>query len=215
MGAARPCCDSFRAGGRHDPPVPKYGGAGGRKQQIVAEIQEPRLSVPMLAQRYTPTPARCSSGVSCFASPSVPPGRAGSCRLWSRGHPTRRHLVHRRARRRDPAQAAIVQTLRPVRLVAIAPAPEGALGHAQYLRRCRLTRNTATGASVNLFELHQSQPLCLLRPTHPNPPWPGSFLNSTDHLLHGPDISHVSDSLTPPLLTAARPLLHFAGRSNA
>ena len=52
-------------------------------------------SVPMLAQRYTPTPAGCSSGAGCLASLSVPSARAGSCRLWSRGH-----QATRRERRR-------------------------------------------------------------------------------------------------------------------
>ena len=34
------------------------------------------------------------------------------------------HFVHRRAPGRDPAQAAVVETLRALRLVAIAPAPK-------------------------------------------------------------------------------------------
>ena len=40
-------------------------------------------------------------------------------------HP--RHLVHRRAPRREAAQAAVVETVGSLRLVAVAPAPEGAL----------------------------------------------------------------------------------------
>ena len=89
-------------------------------------------------------------------------------------HP--RHFVHRRATCREAAQAAVVETLRAVRLKAIPPAPEGALRDAQDLRRLRLAQHTATGAPANLFELHQSQPLCLLRPAHPNPPWLGNLL---------------------------------------
>ena len=67
-----------------------------------------------------------------------------------RQHP--RHLVHRRAARREAAQAAVVETLRTVGLKAIPPAPEGALRDAQYLRRLRLAQHTATGAPVHLFE---------------------------------------------------------------
>ena len=107
-------------------------------------------------------------------------------------HP--RHFVHRRATCREAAQAAIVETLRAFRLKAIAPAPEGALRDAQDLRRLRLAQHTATGAPVNLFELHQSQPLCLLRPTHPNPPWPGSLLKPDRSSGTWPDISRVTDT---------------------
>ena len=55
-----------------------------------------------------------------------------------RQHP--RHLVHRRAPRRNPAQAAVVETVGALRLVAIAPAPEGPLRHAQHLRRLGLAQ---------------------------------------------------------------------------
>ena len=41
---------------------------------------------------------------------------------------------------RDPAQAAVVETLRALRLVAIAPAPEGPFRHAQHLRRLGLAQ---------------------------------------------------------------------------
>ena len=47
-------------------------------------------------------------------------------------HP--RHLVHRRAPRREAAQAAVVETVGSLRLVAVAPAPEGALRDTQNLR---------------------------------------------------------------------------------
>ena len=103
-------------------------------------------------------------------------------------HP--QHLVDRRAPGRDPAQAAIVETLRPVGLVAIAPAPEGPLRYAQHLRRLGLAQQPCRGPRIHLLELHQSQPLCLLRPTHPNLPWSGCLLKSdrssgtwTGHIL--------------------------------
>ena len=83
-----------------------------------------------------------------------------------------RHLVHAGAARRDPAQTAVVQPLRPLRLVAVAPAPEGPFRNTQNLRRLALAQHTPMGATVNLLELHQSQSLSLLRPTHPVPPWP-------------------------------------------
>ncbi len=46
----------------------------------------------------------------------------------------------------------------------------------QYLRRLQLAQHTTPAATVNLLELHQPQSLCLLRPTHPNPLWPGRLL---------------------------------------
>ena len=76
-------------------------------------------------------------------------------------HP--RHLVHRRAPRREAAQAAVVETVGSLRLVAVAPAPEGALRDTQNLRRLRLAQATPMGAPVNLLELHQSQSLYLVR----------------------------------------------------
>ena len=63
-------------------------------------------------------------------------------------HP--RHLVHRRAPRRDPAQAAVVETVGSLRLVAVAPAPEGALRDTQNLRRLRLAQATPMGAPAKL-----------------------------------------------------------------
>ena len=63
-------------------------------------------------------------------------------------HP--RHLVHRRAPRREAAQAAVVETVGSLRLVAVAPAPEGALRDTQNLRRLRLAQATPMGAPVNL-----------------------------------------------------------------
>ena len=59
-------------------------------------------------------------------------------------HP--RHLVHRRAPRREAAQAAVVETVGSLRLVAVAPAPEGALRDTQNLRRLRLAQATPMGA---------------------------------------------------------------------
>ena len=99
-------------------------------------------------------------------------------------HP--RHLVRRRATCREAAQAAIVETLRAFRLVAIAPTPEGALRDTQNLRRLRLAQATPMGVPVNLRELHQSLSLYLLHPTHRLPPWLGGVLQ--------PDISPVTDT---------------------
>ena len=89
-------------------------------------------------------------------------------------HP--RHLVRRGAPGREAAQAAVVETVGALRLVAIAPAPEGALRDTQNLRRLGLAQATPMGAPVNLLELHQSQSLYLLRPTHRPPPWLGDVL---------------------------------------
>ena len=50
------------------------------------------------------------------------------------------HFVHRGAPGREAAQAAVVETLRALRLVAIAPAPEGALRDTQHLRRLGLAQ---------------------------------------------------------------------------
>ena len=83
-------------------------------------------------------------------------------------HPS--HLVHWRTPGRGPAQALVVETLRPFRLEAIAPAPEGPLRHTQYLRRLGLAQQPRPGPCINLLELHQSQSLCLLRPIHRLPP---------------------------------------------
>ena len=67
-----------------------------------------------------------------------------------------RHLVHRRAARRNRPQAAVVKTLRPCRLVTIPPAPERALRHPQDLRRLRLAQPATTGSIINLRELHNA-----------------------------------------------------------
>ena len=69
------------------------------------------------------------------------------------------HLVDPGAARGNPTQAAVVKTLRALGLKAVAPASERALGHAQDLGCLQLAQLTPVGASVNLIELHQSQPL--------------------------------------------------------
>ena len=112
-----------------------------------------------------------------------------------RQHP--QHLVERRAPGRDPAQAAVVETLRPIRLVAIAPAPEGPLRYAQHLRRLGLAQQPCRGPRIQLLELHQSQSLYLLRPTHPNPPWSGCLLK--------PDRSSGTPRAGPPVSAPAAP----------
>src|SRR5579885_2983088 len=103
--------------------------------------------------------------------------------------------VHRCPPRRGPAAAPVDQTLRPLRLVAIAQPPELPLAHPQKLRR-----------------LHTAQPARpiprqpLQQPRHPylgshpdppvlNTPWKRSR-NRTDRLLPTPDISSATDS--PP-----------------
>ena len=62
----------------------------------------------------------------------------------------RHHLIHRRTARRGPAQTPVVETVGSLRLVAVAPAPEGALRDTQNLRRLRLAQATPMGAPVNL-----------------------------------------------------------------
>ena len=85
------------------------------------------------------------------------------------------HAAHRGSLN-VPAQAAVVETVGSLRLVAVAPAPEGALRDTQNLLRLRLAQATPMGAPVNLLELHQSQSLYLLRSTDLLPPWLGGVL---------------------------------------
>ena len=86
-------------------------------------------------------------------------------RLEQLQHP--HHLVHRRAARRDPPKAPVVQTRGTLGLIALPPAPERPLRHAQDLRGLGLAQITPITASVDILELHQSQSLQLLRPAHP------------------------------------------------
>ena len=87
-------------------------------------------------------------------------------RLEQLQHP--HHLVHRRAARRDPPKAPVVQTRGTLGLIALPPAPERPLRHAQDLRGLGLAQITPITASVDILELHQSQSLQLLRPAHPD-----------------------------------------------
>ena len=87
-------------------------------------------------------------------------------RLEQLQHP--HHLVHRRAARRDPPKAPVVQTRGTLGLIALPPAPERPLRHAQDLRGLGLAQITPITASVDILELHQSQSLQLLRPAYVN-----------------------------------------------
>ena len=69
------------------------------------------------------------------------------------------HLVDPHAPGRGPAQAPVVETFRPLGLVAVPPTPEGPLRHPQDLRRLALAQLATVAASVNLLELHQPQSL--------------------------------------------------------
>ncbi len=111
------------------------------------------------------------------------------------------HLVHRRAPRRHPAQAAVVKTLCAVRLEAIAPAPKRPLRHAQHRCRFLLAHLAPLRAPQNLLELHQPYPLQHVRPSHEPPPLSRDVLNRTDHVLPTLDISCVSDSAAIRKLT--------------
>ena len=125
-----------------------------------------RAHAPTCARAPYPVVAALAAVLGYQLLVEVLGGEVPVAGVEERKHP--RHLVHRRAPRRDPAQAAVVQTLRAIgltsrqrRKVRSEPRTSAASGRAQR-------------APINLFELHQSQPLCLLRP-NPNPPWLGSF----------------------------------------
>ena len=80
------------------------------------------------------------------------------------------HRVHRNPVARCPAKPPVKQPLGPLRLEPVPPAPEGALRHPQNLRRLHLAQLAFARPLANLLELHQSQPLQLLRPSHDCPP---------------------------------------------
>ena len=50
------------------------------------------------------------------------------------------------------------------------PGKADPLGHAEHLHRLGLAQRPRRGPRIRLLELHQSQPLCLMRPTHRLPP---------------------------------------------
>ena len=77
------------------------------------------------------------------------------------------HLVERHAPGRRLAEPPIAQALRARRVVALPPAAEAALAHAQDLRGLRLAQPALLPAPVKLLELHLSQSLQHLRPPHP------------------------------------------------
>ena len=89
--------------------------------------------------------------------PEVPGGVIPVARVEQLQH--RHHLVGAGAPRRHPPQPAVVQSLRPVDLVPVAPAPERPLRHPQHLRRLHLAQLAAITTSVNLLELHQPESL--------------------------------------------------------
>ena len=76
-------------------------------------------------------------------------------------------LVLGRALGRRPADPAIDQAVRPVVLVALAPAAQGPLAHPQ--RRCRLSMAQAAARKPlqQLLETHDPDPRQPLHPAHP------------------------------------------------
>ena len=85
-------------------------------------------------------------------------------RIEQRQYP--RDFVHRRPAHRDLAETSVIQPLGTIRLEPNPPAPERPLRNTQNLRRLRLAQIATTAPPVNPFELHQAQPLELLRPSH-------------------------------------------------
>ena len=116
----------------------------------------------------------------------------------------RHHRVHRNPPRRRPAQAAVVQSLHPIRLEPVPPAPKGALRYTQNRRRLRLAQRPRSRPIQNLRELHQPYPLQHLRPPHRHPLWSGGRSNRTDHVLPTAVISCVTDKHRPTACPADR-----------
>ena len=77
------------------------------------------------------------------------------------------HLVDRHALGRSFAEPVFGETLELLGLVAIPPAAEAPLAHAQDLGGLRLAQPTLLPAAVDVLELHPSQSLQHLRSPHP------------------------------------------------
>src|SRR5688572_22470285 len=90
------------------------------------------------------------------------------------------HLVDRYPPGGYLAEPSVEQALAPVGVVAVPPAPEGSLTHAQDLGRLGLAQPALAPAPIDLLELHPSQSLQHLRPPHP--PLPAGGPDSTGQI---------------------------------
>jgi len=98
--------------------------------------------------------------------------------------------IHRRPPTRSPPAPSINQTLRPLRLVAVAQPTEMPLAYPQQLGRLHTAQPPA---SISLQCLHIPRHPYL--GPHPDPPVWNSPKNRTDRLLPNPDISSATDRI--------------------
>lgn len=78
------------------------------------------------------------------------------------------HRVNRNPLQRNLAQAAIVKTLSPFRLIEVPSTPESAFRNAHHRQRLRLAQPQCPHPFSYLIELHWPYLLQPLSPSHPN-----------------------------------------------